>query len=399
MRANDDDNIEDIEDRLRPRYSRVCIRSDDLIGFWGKTKSICVCVCVCVCVYLYIYRFSCFSCMRYYSCRLMYYYYECFHISFVLNEVFEIVFQRHNFSEHTVPNECPHVCPSRKSSHLLLSLSCWLLSMAEAVDDRDTDEMKTPLVSCCENSDNGGGGGDCSKADGGGCCAADTNHAGCSQPEKAVSTKTGCENAACGAACQARRLQQMKKLQELREARRWHRGDFDGLYTTSLKRDEEDGGSTAVPAIVWSCLPGITAFLPFVGHAGLLRSDGALLDFAFSYVFNLDMPAFGKPIRILSLEPFMRASAGAASCDFVRVHDGSDTTSTTTTTGGSDLKDEGRFVSGWDKILSEAVRRYQNERYAFFTHNCHTFTAHCLNKAKIPGPCTSLSLHPCVWGS
>ena len=181
--------------------------------------------------------------------------------------------------------------------------------------------------------------------------------------------------------CRTNRLQRMKQLAELRELKKWHRGDFNSLYNRNLKHGNEDGLSTAIPVIVWGCLPCITIFAPFLGHAGLLRSDGALLDFALSYVVGLDAPAFGKPIRLISLESFITGEA-SSSIGYELV----DKKTNVVDIESVDRESDKVYVYSWDKVVAEAVREYQNEQYGFFTNNCHTFVAHCLNKAKVPGP-------------
>jgi len=249
---------------------------------------------------------------------------------------------------------------------------------------------------CCD----GAGAGCCAVDDAGASSVTDTKEGAGERANEAVGTaaasgvSSSCQSGACNTACRARAAHHRKKLAELREQRKWHRGDFNNLYNSTLKdhrhadagADVEPGHADAgavIPAIVWSCLPGITMFAPFIGHVGVLRSDGALLDFAMSYAINLDRPAFGKPIRLLSLEPYMRIGGGGGGGDCVS--HGSFEFERKGDQGDGEAE---RYVCSWDKILSEAVREYQNEQYSFFSNNCHTFVAHCLNKAKIPGPST-----------
>lgn len=190
-------------------------------------------------------------------------------------------------------------------------------------------------------------------------------------------------DACASGACRRSRLARMRQLAEIREQKKWHRGDFNSLYSSSAKHDGSGGMTTAIPVIVWGCLPCITMFAPFLGHAGLLRSDGALLDFSLSYVVNLDAPAFGKPIRLISLESFLKGGDAGNSIGYEKLDRKAFKLETS-----SDVENDNNesYVYSWDRVLSEAVREYQNEQYDFFTNNCHTFVAHCLNKARIPGP-------------
>ena len=106
------------------------------------------------------------------------------------------------------------------------------------------------------------------------------------------------------------------------------------------------------PALVWSPLPCIALLFPPMGHVGILRGDGALLDFSMSYLISLDAPDFGKPTRIAVLPP-------------------------------KEIETE-----EWDAVIQEAVKHFQHEQYNILTTNCHYFVAHCLNRSGIPGPCT-----------
>lgn len=55
--------------------------------------------------------------------------------------------------------------------------------------------------------------------------------------------------------------------------------------------------------LVWSPLPVIGWLVPFIGHVGICRSDGTILDFAGSYFINVGAMAFGSPSRVLRLSP------------------------------------------------------------------------------------------------
>ena len=58
--------------------------------------------------------------------------------------------------------------------------------------------------------------------------------------------------------------------------------------------------------IVWTPLPLIGWFFPFVGHMGICRSDGTILDFAASYFVNVGEFAFGAPSRYVQFDPVTR---------------------------------------------------------------------------------------------
>jgi transmembrane protein 222 len=46
--------------------------------------------------------------------------------------------------------------------------------------------------------------------------------------------------------------------------------------------------------IVWTPLPCISWFLPFIGHTGIAMSDGIIHDFAGPYYIQIDDLSFGK---------------------------------------------------------------------------------------------------------
>lgn len=51
--------------------------------------------------------------------------------------------------------------------------------------------------------------------------------------------------------------------------------------------------------IVWSPLPVISWLIPFVGHIGICREDGVILDFAGPNYVCVDSFAFGSPTRYI----------------------------------------------------------------------------------------------------
>lgn len=49
--------------------------------------------------------------------------------------------------------------------------------------------------------------------------------------------------------------------------------------------------------IVWSPLPVLSWFIPFIGHLGICREDGVILDFAGPNFVSVDNFTFGAPTR------------------------------------------------------------------------------------------------------
>lgn len=53
--------------------------------------------------------------------------------------------------------------------------------------------------------------------------------------------------------------------------------------------------------IVWSPLPVFSWFIPFIGHVGICREDGVILDFAGPNFVCVDSFAFGSPTRYVQI--------------------------------------------------------------------------------------------------
>lgn len=54
--------------------------------------------------------------------------------------------------------------------------------------------------------------------------------------------------------------------------------------------------------LVWTPLPVVSWLAPFIGHVGICREDGAILDFSGSNFVNVDDFAFGAVARYLQLD-------------------------------------------------------------------------------------------------
>lgn len=54
--------------------------------------------------------------------------------------------------------------------------------------------------------------------------------------------------------------------------------------------------------LVWTPLPVVSWLAPFIGHVGICREDGVILDFAGSNFVNVDDFAFGSVGRYLQLD-------------------------------------------------------------------------------------------------
>lgn len=95
--------------------------------------------------------------------------------------------------------------------------------------------------------------------------------------------------------------------------------------------------------IVWSPLPVITWFLPFIGHTGICDSDGVIWDFAGPYTIGREHMAFGTPTRYIQLDPTLA-----------------------------------RAMS-WNDGVREANKVYSKRMHNICCDNCHSHVANALN--------------------
>ena len=69
--------------------------------------------------------------------------------------------------------------------------------------------------------------------------------------------------------------------------------DTDGKITKDVP--QIDAESARFPyCIVWTPLPLISWFVPFIGHTGIAVSDGVIHDFSGPYMVTIDDLAFGE---------------------------------------------------------------------------------------------------------
>eukprot|EP01039_Chlorochromonas_danica_P009155 gene9158-10106_t len=95
--------------------------------------------------------------------------------------------------------------------------------------------------------------------------------------------------------------------------------------------------------IVWTPLPVISWFLPFIGHTGIADSEGCIYDFAGPYTIGVGKLTFSSPAKYLQLDP--------AKCT---------------------LKD-------WNTGVQGGCDMYRGRMHNIFCDNCHSHVAKCLN--------------------
>lgn len=145
----------------------------------------------------------------------------------------------------------------------------------------------------------------------------------------------------------------------------------DGKFSRRKKHDlwpldELDPKKARFPCcIVWTPLPIISWLAPYIGHIGICREDGAILDFAGSNFVNIENFTYGPVARYLQLDRnqcCFPANLSSHSCQQPYRH-----------------AELGTAIS-WDQALNISAQQYQHKCYNLFTCNCHSFVANCLNR-------------------
>ncbi|PWA78932.1 hypothetical protein CTI12_AA213620 [Artemisia annua] len=118
-------------------------------------------------------------------------------------------------------------------------------------------------------------------------------------------------------------------------------------------------------SIVWTPLPVVSWLLPFVGHTGICREDGVILDFAGPNFVCVDNFTFGTVARYIQINKD-KCSMYSNEEEFR-------------------LAESGRNQHTWDDALKKSTQEYQHRAYNILTCNCHSFVAHNLNRMEFQG--------------
>ncbi|ESO90456.1 hypothetical protein LOTGIDRAFT_164035 [Lottia gigantea] len=97
--------------------------------------------------------------------------------------------------------------------------------------------------------------------------------------------------------------------------------------------------------IVWTPIPCLTWFLPFIGHMGIATISGIIRDFGGPYYVAEDNMSFGIPTKYWQLDLFK-------------------------VKGGREV---------WDKAVYEASEEYKKRMHNLCCDNCHSHVAMALN--------------------
>ncbi|XP_038722301.1 protein RTE1-HOMOLOG isoform X2 [Tripterygium wilfordii] len=119
--------------------------------------------------------------------------------------------------------------------------------------------------------------------------------------------------------------------------------------------------------IVWTPLPVISWLIPFIGHIGICREDGVILDFAGPNFVCVDNFAFGSVRRYVQINK-------AKDCCL------SPPESVFDDQGQYQQNGIGSDTLTWDGALRKSTQEFQHRSYNFLTCNCHSFVANNLNR-------------------
>ncbi|KAB1200494.1 Protein RTE1-HOMOLOG [Morella rubra] len=118
--------------------------------------------------------------------------------------------------------------------------------------------------------------------------------------------------------------------------------------------------------IVWTPLPVISWLIPFIGHIGICREDGVILDFAGPNFVCVDNFAFGSVTRYLQIS---KEKCCVAPYPFLYNSEDRDMQA-----------EPGEDELTWDGALRKSTQEFQHRSYNLFTCNCHSFVANNLNR-------------------
>ncbi|KAE8718494.1 Protein RTE1-HOMOLOG [Hibiscus syriacus] len=119
--------------------------------------------------------------------------------------------------------------------------------------------------------------------------------------------------------------------------------------------------------IVWTPLPVLSWFIPIIGHVGICREDGTILDFAGPNFVCVDHFPFGPVARYLQINKDKECSISPHSSALKGDVE-------------SQLDDPRREPLTWDDALQKSTMEFQHRAYSLFTCNCHSFVANNLNR-------------------
>ncbi|KAK3018123.1 hypothetical protein RJ639_004582 [Escallonia herrerae] len=144
--------------------------------------------------------------------------------------------------------------------------------------------------------------------------------------------------------------------------------------------DEIDLKKAKFPCcLVWTPLPVVSWLAPFIGHVGICREDGAILDFSGSNFVNVDDFAFVTQVQSKLLERLPETLLISLSLKYLEQCCFPPNLAGHTCKHGYRHGEYGTAMS-WDDALQSSTRHFEHKSYNLFTCNCHSFAADCLNR-------------------
>ncbi|KAK7367344.1 hypothetical protein VNO80_09355 [Phaseolus coccineus] len=139
---------------------------------------------------------------------------------------------------------------------------------------------------------------------------------------------------------------------------------MEGSYSQTMQIDPKRARFPY--SVVWSPLPVISWFIPCIGHIGICREDGVILDFAGPNFVCVDHFAFGAATRYFQV-PKEKCCIPLSQSAYNGVEHNTD---------GENRGD----LRTWDDALRKSTQEFQHRSYNLFTCNCHSFVVNNLNR-------------------
>ncbi|KAK0415204.1 hypothetical protein QR680_011828 [Steinernema hermaphroditum] len=127
--------------------------------------------------------------------------------------------------------------------------------------------------------------------------------------------------------------------------------DEEPTKSTTMKDNCDIENHLFPYCIVWTPIPFITWFFPFIGHMGIATSRGIIRDFAGSYFVSENNMGFGWPTMYWQLNA-SNVSGGA---------------------------------EAYDRAVRDASDEYKSRVHNLFCDNCHSHVADALNRMAYNG--------------
>ncbi|KAK9102580.1 hypothetical protein Sjap_019834 [Stephania japonica] len=122
--------------------------------------------------------------------------------------------------------------------------------------------------------------------------------------------------------------------------------------------------------VVWTPLPVVSWLAPFIGHLGICREDGVIMDFSGSNFVNIDNFAYGSVARYLQLDREQCCFPPNLASHLCK--------------NGFKHSEYGTSLT-WDTALRSGMNHFEHKSYNLFTCNCHSYVANCMNRLSYGG--------------